>query len=250
MQSSSQDIRPEPAAALTGSTDVVGQQSKRDSRQSSSPSSSFSFSSPYHPNTLWPVAASSGRYFDRSLSSLSGRGKKGRIDKILAKEDFLPNRGKKLLLDRINYLRNQRDQEALFFPKRGKKTRHYPKNLNSRPTDLMWLIKDEFFPHRGKKLDNSVLDYYYYDDDGEDYGPEEDSLGNVLLDGVINDDGGGSRDSISIGRQNRELLSNLSKQEPRDKWRGRKRSVQLRSVDGGRSSNIGVAALNEVIDRR
>lgn len=237
-QSSAQDIGPQMAVSVaptrTARDDVVEKQSKRDSRQSSLR------------NTLWPVPL--------PITEI-GRGKKGRIDKILAKEDFLPNRGKKLFLRWLENLKNPK--KSPIYPKRGKKTRHFPKNLNSRPADLMWLTKDDFFPHRGKKLDNTQMDGDAYVDNinvmedyygGSDDVPEAD-IGNVSLDGVIFS--GGGRDLISMGRQNRELLSNLSKQESRDKWRGRWRSVPTaREQYGDLRLRSKVPALNEVIDRR
>lgn len=240
VQPSARDIGPQTAATRTTATTngaVVGLQSKRDSRQSSSPR-----------NTLWPV----------SDGSDNERGKKGRIDKILSREDFLPNRGKKLLLERLNELLTstrprQTDQVgALSYPKRGKKTRHFPKSSNSQPKDLVWFTKDDFYPHRGKKLDSNDLIGYV---DVEDYGVDEpeDDDGNMSLDGVIF--GSRGRDSESMGQLNRELLNNLSKQEPRDKLRGRKRSVHDSGASSAHYDNVelrspSVVALNEVIYRR
>lgn len=248
VQSSSQDIGPQTAAAAvsraTTNGAVVGLQSKRDSR----PSSSTSSSAASLRNALWPV-------------SLSPE-KKGKIDKILSKEDFLPNRGKKLLLRRINELlfnhRTLRDleEQSPFYPKRGKKTRHFPKSTNSRPMDVMWFTKDDFYPHRGKKLDNNKMMGYLNVVAGvEDYNGEEEN--NLSSDGVIfgsssSGGAGGRRDLDSMWRQNRELLSNLSKQEPRDKLRGRKRSVQADTSDHYDNAKLrsSVVALNEVIYRR
>lgn len=186
------------------------------------------------------------------------RGKrKTRINDILSKEDFLPNRGKKFLLKRINSLLRQRSYNDLVYPKRGKKTKHH--NISTRPADLIWMTKDDFFPHRGKKFDDetavdgTTLYKPYYDDnvnrigydadDGQeaDYADGRRQLSvNKLSNGVIF----GDRDS-SVRRQNRELFNNLSKQEPRSWWRGRKRSVQ---DDTGHYDNVTLrSALNEVI---
>lgn len=241
LQPSARDIGPQTRATVTNGA-VVGLQSKRDSRQSTSPR-----------NTLWPV----------SDGSDNERGKKGRIDKILSKEDFLPNRGKKLLLRRLNELltstrpRQTNQVGELSYPKRGKKTRHFPKSSNSQPKDLVWFTKDDFYPHRGKKLDsNDLIGYVDVEDYGvDDDGPEDDDGGNMSLDGVIF--GSRGRDSESMGRLNRKLLSNLSKQELRDKLRGRKRSVHDSGVssssvhyDNVELRSPSVVALNEVIYRR
>lgn len=182
------------------------------------------------------------------------RGKKGRMDKILSKEDFLPNRGKKFLLRRINsWLRNRRNS-GYSHSKRGKKTKSLPRPAS----DLMWLTKDDFFPHRGKK--NS------YDDDGrvpftnlvendfEDIDEYSDYYADVPAAEVVvatDDDDKEHGVILAANRDWRplELLNNLSKQEPRDKWRGRKRSdtdhydnLKLRPA-----MMAAAVALNEVI---
>lgn len=223
-------------------------------------------------NTYWSDTVGSSS--SSSVSDKSGRGKKGRIDQILSKEDFLPNRGKKRLLRPLQYLfnRNHARQGAkpFFYPKRGKKTRQYPKSVNSRPLDLMWLTKDDFYPHRGKRFDNTMTSNSYletdplaaYDEDDDDVpAAAEEPLVSLSSDGVIlsDVDGRSRRDLISV-QQNREPLSNLSKQELRDKWRGRSRSVQADiggppdandDVEKLRSTTAAhVVALNEVIDHR
>lgn len=211
---------------------TVVRQSKRDSRA-------------LLRDTLWP-------------EFMAARGKKGRIDKILSKEDFLPNRGKKFLLRRLSsWLRNEPvPAVSLSYPKRGKKTKSLP---SSRPSaDLMWLTKDEFFPHRGKKSDNKApftSPVIVIGTDFDDIGAAEaaDYAGDVPAGAAVaaaeeGDDGVifGDRDWRPTG-----LLNNLSKQEPRDKWRGRKRSVQTDTdhydnVQLSRQSLV-TAALNEVI---
>ena len=186
------------AASKTSSGYVLDRQSKRDSRH---PSSSLR-------NALWPEldATINGAAADRD------RGKKSRYDVILSKEDFLPNRGKKLLLKRIHRYLKQGLQEdaALFFPKRGKKTRQSP---NSRPIDLMWLTKDDFFPHRGKRAP-SDQQHHHRQQEGEAH---------ASLDGVISG-GRVSEESSMEYRPVSGLLSDLSKDDLRDKWRGRQRS--------------------------
>lgn len=223
---------PEEMQMLPEHPEVV-RQSKRDSRKLLA-------------ETLWP-------------SFMPVRGKKGRMDKILSKEDFLPNRGKKFLLRRLNsWLRAGQVPDSFSYPKRGKKTKSLP---NSRPAaDLMWLTKDDFFPHRGKKSDDD--DGSFTSLFGNDLDDAAVEVGDYYVDvpAVVvatdnEEDGvifGADRDWRSMGRQNRELLNNLSKQEPGDKWRGRKRSVQTDTdhydnVQLSRQSLATAAALNEVI---
>ena len=143
--------------------------------------------------------------------------------------------------------------------RRGKKTKSLP---SARPAaDLMWLTKDDFYPHRGKKSPN-----LFALDNGGDLALE--AAGDYYMDGPDDlvvatargfDSGNGNdgviwgdRDWRPMGRQTRELLNNLSKQEDRDKWRGRKRSVQADTdhydnVRLRRQSLATAAALNEVI---
>lgn len=211
---------------------AVVRQNKRDSR-------------PLIENTLWS-------------DFMPVRGKKGRMDKILSKEDFLPNRGKKFLLRRINsWLRNRRNS-GLSSPK---KTKSLPRPAS----DLMWLTKDDFFPHRGKKNSNDgdkVPFTNLIENDFEDIDEYSDYYAavpaEVVVDGGANVDDddeehgvilAADRDWRPMKRQTRELLNNLSKQEPRDKWRGRKRSdtdhydnVKLRPA-----MMSATVALNEVI---
>lgn len=217
----------EAEAAAATIDDVFQLQSKRDSRQTSSR------------NSLSEPDAGG-----------DSRGKKGRIDQILAKEDFMPNRGKRFLLRHLNYLRH-----SLSYPKRGKKTRH---TSNSPAKDLMWLTKDSFYPHRGKKtLENTVNHPDEFLITPSDI--VEDELENVspLQNGVIFGGGiNGARDGSSMGRQNREeLLNNLSKQEAmaaNNKWRGWKRSGHNDRYDEGelQQGRRLMAALNQVIDHQ